>query len=117
MDEKPHLQDHEVVQSTYIKPQARKLHDPDVTFEEYYYYAVQCREEERGLPAPKTDWWHDVVLRKKPAHNVNEHSSGELDSGKQENFANQETRMQISDEEWANASRAFRTASWGACMC
>ena len=38
--------------STAIKPQQRALHDPDVTFEEYYYYAQQTRAEE--LNHPKT---------------------------------------------------------------
>lgn len=31
-------------------------------------------------------------------------------------FANSANRLEISDEEWTNASRAFRTASWGACF-
>ena len=34
----PSWPDDRLVQSTYIKPQARKLHDPDVTFEEYVLF-------------------------------------------------------------------------------
>lgn len=30
------------------------------------------------------------------------------------NLADQQLRLTITDEEWTNASRAFRTASWGA---
>lgn len=44
------------VVSTYIKPQGRKPHDPDVKFEEYYYYAQKTREEEKAYVAPKTNW-------------------------------------------------------------
>jgi hypothetical protein len=29
-----------------IRPQQRKLHDPDVSFEEYHYYAQISRAEE-----------------------------------------------------------------------
>ncbi|TAQ85399.1 hypothetical protein B7494_g6290 [Chlorociboria aeruginascens] len=97
--------------STYIKPQGRKPHDPAVTFEEYYYYAQRTREEEKTIEAPSTNWKH-ILLRKKtetefvlPAPNLEE-----------SNFTSSENRLEISDEEWTNASRAFRTASWGACF-
>jgi hypothetical protein len=102
--------------STYIKPQGRKPHDPDVTFEEYHYYAHKTREEEKNFVAPKTDW-KEIVLRKKKAHDDGNGASGaplthEL-TGK--DFSDRTHRLEISDEEWTNASRAFRTASWGAC--
>ena len=58
--------DRHVVQTTYIKPQARKLHDPDVTFEEYYYYACKTRAEEKNLSEPKIQW-RELMLRKKAA--------------------------------------------------
>lgn len=38
--------DGQVVQSTYIKPQARKLHDPDVTFEEHVHPKFDKRDIE-----------------------------------------------------------------------
>lgn len=115
------------VASTHIRPQARKLHDPDVLFEEYHHYALQTREEERNLPAPKTKW-RDIILRKKPDNEVAEHSdtsngdgAGDpekkfADSVGNVNFSNQERRLEITDQEWSDASRAFRTASWGACF-
>jgi hypothetical protein len=106
-----------VIQNTLIKPQARKLYDSDVTFEEYYYYAQQTREEQRNQVSPKSNW-KDVMLRKKKPHDVAEETNGVTHDPAKEhtetNFANKEKRITISDEEWTNASRAFRTAGWGA---
>jgi hypothetical protein len=39
---------------TYISPQQRLLHDPEVTFEEYHYYALKTRAEEDALAAKDT---------------------------------------------------------------
>jgi hypothetical protein len=101
--------------STYIKPQGRKPHDPDVTFEEYYYYALKTREEEVSIDAPKTDW-REIILRKKnPAGIEGTEGHAVVSQLTAEDFANQYHRLEISDEEWTNASRMFRTASWGAC--
>ena len=103
----------QVVQSTYIKPQARLLHDPAVTFEEYRYYAQRTREEQKTIESPKLRW-REIINRStnKDAPQINaDHDDGKVS---QENFANKETRLQITDEEWINASRAMRTASWGA---
>ena len=104
------------MQSTYIKPQARKVHDANVTFEEYYYYAQKTRAEEQGLKSPKLNW-RQLLLRKKSENEAGEDSHESTDAAKnvaEVNFANRENRMEISDEEWTNASRAYRTASWGA---
>lgn len=101
-------------QASYIKPQARKLHDPDVTFEEYHYYALRAREEEAHVPKPKTQW-REIVLRKKPEmaeDNGDREVGGIVQSDL--NFASRANRLDITDEEWTNASRAFRTASAGA---
>ncbi|KAK0642885.1 transmembrane amino acid transporter protein [Cercophora newfieldiana] len=68
-----------------IKPQQRKLRDPTVTFEEYHYYAQQTRAAEASHPHPGLD----------------------VASEKQGSLA-------VSDEEWANESRALRTATRGA---
>lgn len=99
----------------YIKPQVRKLHDPDVTFEEYHYFAIRTREGEASLPKPKTRW-REVILRKKPEAGVGEQEHvGDVVSSDL-NFSNPANRQEITDEEWTNASRAFRTASAGACF-
>ena len=106
MDEKPKpsTASQEVVQDTYIKPQARKPYDPDVTFEEYHYYANKTREEESTYEPPKFSL-RDIVS--KPDLAEESHLSAR-------DFAD-ENRLHISDEEWTNASRSFRSASWGAC--
>ena len=95
-----------------IKPQARLLHDPAVTFEEYQYYARRTREEEKHLISPKLRW-RQIINR-----TTNE-DAGQIDAGADSkvpevNFANEGNRLQITDEEWTNASRAMRTASSGA---
>ena len=105
----------QVAQSTYIKPRARLLHDPAVTFEEYQYYAQRTREEQKHLESPKLLWRE--VLNRKTKKVARENGPGaDHDGGKvpEVNFANQLDRLQITDEEWTNASRAMRTASWGA---
>ncbi|KAI0552034.1 transmembrane amino acid transporter protein-domain-containing protein [Xylaria curta] len=84
---------------SYYPPRQRKVHDSAVTFEEYYYYAQRTREEQLLLEAPQWQW-RSVFSSNKKAEQVShaEASNGQL----------------VTDEEWVNASRAFRTASWGA---
>jgi hypothetical protein len=96
---------------TLIKPQSRKPHDPSVTFEEYHYFALRTREEEQTLQVPKTNW-KEIVLRKKNATDISALPSSANHEMLQ---VAQLPHLQITDEEWTNASRAFRTASWGAC--
>lgn len=92
----------------YIPPQARKLHDPEVTFEEYHYYATKTRAEQDTLDSPAVKWLQ-LLGGKKEQNNPEQ----ELHLA-QVNLANQKERLTITDIEWTNASRAFRTASWGA---
>lgn len=98
--------------STYIKPQARAVHDSSVTFEEYYFYAQRTREEEKHLDSPVLNW-REIILRKKAKHPDAPANEVHLTA---DNFANRSHRAEITDEEWTNASRAYRTASWGACF-
>jgi len=101
----------DIVPSTYIRPQDRKVHDPDVPFEEYHYYALKTREQQRSLEPPKLNW-REIVLRKKATNEIeNEHIHVYSD----EKVIYGSNRVEITDEEWTNASRAFRTASTGAC--
>ncbi|UNI24693.1 hypothetical protein JDV02_010421 [Purpureocillium takamizusanense] len=101
----------------YVKPQLRKTHDPDVTFEEYHYYAKKTREEELTLEAPKTNW-KGLVMKKKTIPSgegdASTHAAARMPT--EEELANRTNRLEITDEEWTNASRAFRTASGGACF-
>lgn len=92
------------VTRAYIPPSERKVHDSGVTFEEYYYYAQRTREEQRQLAAPQWQWRTVFSSHKRPA-----------DSGEEEHeAASNAAGRAVTDEEWSNASRAFRTASWGA---
>ena len=104
--------DEHALQSTCIKPQARKLHDPHVTLEEYNYYAQKTREEEKHVESPKVNW-RTLWSRKTKPDNAASQSNGQpkqIDL----NLAKEENRLLISDEEWTDASRAYRSASWGA---
>ena len=106
MDDKSRQQ---VTQSTYIKPQARLLHDPAVTFEEYQYYAWRTREEEKHFESPHLQWRQ--IIDPKANKEAHQHDSDPDVNVPQANFANEGDRLQITDEEWTNASRAMRTAS------
>jgi hypothetical protein len=96
--------------SSYIKPQHRKPHDSDVTFEEYNFYAEKTREEEKTIENTGTNW-REILLRKKQEHPTLDNAPA-LDRDTEYQLSH---RLDITDEEWTNASRAFRTASWGAC--
>lgn len=101
----------QVVSSTFIKPQARKPYDTDVSFEEYNYYAQKTRQEELTLEPP--------VLNVRQLFGKN-HRGAQSDTPTntltEEDFKDTKRRLEISDEEWTNASRSVRSASWGACM-
>ncbi|KAI1117738.1 transmembrane amino acid transporter protein-domain-containing protein [Nemania sp. NC0429] len=88
----------------YYPPRQRHVHDSRVTFEEYYFYAQRTREEQRLHESPQWQWLTLFSSRKKaPDTSEEEHSHNAPSSGRI-----------VTDEEWLNASRAFRTASWGA---
>ena len=102
----------QVTYSTYIKPQARLLHDPAVSFEEYQYYAQRTREEQRHLEAPKLIWRE--ILTRSTVKNADKHDAIAVQKATEAKFVTKESRLLITDEEWTNASRAMRTASSGA---
>ena len=104
--------DQNTVQSAYIRPQARKLHDPDVTFEEYHYYALRTREIEKQLISPTLQWRE--ILTHKSSPDDTDGIGHDPEKVTSVNFADKNNRLSISDEEWTNANRAMRTASWGA---
>lgn len=115
MDEKiesaPSLSSREVASTTLIKPQAREPYDPNVTFEEYHYYAQKTRQEELSLEPPVLNVRQ--LFRRKDAHG--DQSEGPTVTLTEDDFKNRERRLEITDEEWTNASRSIRSASWGAC--
>jgi hypothetical protein len=101
----------EVGYSSLIKPQAREPYDPNVAFEEYHYYANKTREEELGLTAPHSNV--RKLFQKASQTDAQDHIPPTTLT--EADFRNPERRLQITDEEWTNASRAFRSASAGAC--
>lgn len=101
----------QVVSPTLIKPQARKPYDTDVSFEEYHYYAQKTRQEELTLEPPVLNVRqffgknHQGAQNETPTNTLTE-----------DDYKDPKRRLEISDEEWTNASRSVRSASWGACM-
>lgn len=93
-----------------IRPQMRKLHDPNITYEEYAYYASKTRQEEDIYASQQGGTGIMQILfpskSGKGASGV-KHASGV-------DYTTAEKRMHISDEEWTNASRALRTATTSA---
>lgn len=120
--ESSHSADTATGTSRAIRPQERKLHDPTVSFEEYYHYAQITREEENNTPARKTDW-REILLRKKTPARLDDSGANESAPIEQEavassnlNMTKKENRINISDKEWTDASRVLRSATWGACF-
>ncbi|KAL9099525.1 MAG: hypothetical protein Q9163_004985 [Psora crenata] len=117
---------------TFIPPQSRLLHDPEVTFEEYLYYAQKTRAEEDALaetdtqttgilqfifppkstPAFKDPLGEAVSSDGNSPHDPEKRSAAINDM----NLAKNGDRLAITDREWTNASRAFRIATWAACF-
>jgi hypothetical protein len=93
-------------------PRLRRLHDPKVSFQEYQHYARVARAEQDALPKPhgrKNIFYYLVPNLQKVAP-----GPADLATRPDVNYSDIEQRKTISDEEWANASRALRTAGTGA---
>ena len=83
--------------SAYPPPSSRKMHDSSVPFEEYYHYAKITRaEQELGVSA-------ELATATTPPG-----SNGEKDLKE----IMPENHARVTDDEWTNASRAIRTATW-----
>ncbi|KIW91008.1 uncharacterized protein Z519_08791 [Cladophialophora bantiana CBS 173.52] len=118
-----------------------KLHDPSIPFEEYLHYAKITRQEEDRLYGPGSDFTQgsgptmtfikEKLLRKRVEHrrqsvpqprlSISAQGEGQIvrhesDSGNEKSVVEKKKfePMTISDEEWVQASRAARTATWGA---
>lgn len=101
-----------------IKPQQRLLHDPNVTFEEYLFYAERTRAEEDRLAQanPARVTLKSVFIPSAGKGVVSEGADGAWSAVTDLNLSDPAVRATISDEEWTNASRALRTASAAACF-
>lgn len=111
LDSNVHVPTQEVAFSTLIRPQAREPYDPSVTFEEYTFYASKTRAEELTLESPVLNI-RRVLAGERGAHDHDTQITTHLTAS---DFTHRERRLMITDEEWTNASRAFRSASWGGC--
>ncbi|KXL49116.1 hypothetical protein M433DRAFT_7937 [Acidomyces richmondensis BFW] len=92
-----------------IAPRLRRLYDSKVSFQEYQYYAQLTRTEQENAPKPEAG--KNLLAYLIPSLQRVEEQSYELSNL---NSSNPAVRVTITDEEWANASRALRTASAGA---
>jgi hypothetical protein len=106
----------------------RLLCDPSITFDEYRYYAELTRNEERetAKTEPATAGIMQMLFPTKSSPGVKQISGSPGSRGS----SNEETekkellpvdldrpkRVNITDTEWTNASRAMRTASGAACF-
>lgn len=107
-----------------IPPSNRLLHDPNVSFYEYTYYAKLTREEEEETyKTSPTVGIMQVLFPTKSSGGVtpidthgNNGSSGEDKEISEKKVGELQQRIEISEAEWTNASRAVRTASGSACF-
>lgn len=85
-----------------------RLHDPNVTFEEYLFYAQKTRAEEAEQPKVKGRGILSVIFPSKSDRGVRRASHHGEKDGSEANPA------VVSELEWTNAHRALRTATRGA---
>ncbi|THX21220.1 hypothetical protein D6D17_00186 [Aureobasidium pullulans] len=108
-------------------PALRNLHDPSVTIEEYFYWAKITREEEKSIPkvnspvrkllsSGKRDTTSTTITGTDPTQSgLSKQSSG---GATNEKLSDSETPrnarpVAVTEDEWLNAARAARTATWG----
>lgn len=98
---------------TYSRPRLMSIHDPSVSFEEYVYWARETRQEELGYTTPQRMNFMSKFGSKRDEkngiHNTTDGKNGASMDNSPPGYSNG-----VSDEEWAVASRAVRTATWGA---
>ena len=92
-----------------VPPQMRLLHDPNVSFQEYQYYARLTRDEQESLPPSRAG--KNLLAYLIPNLQITDRREVEV---VKVNTSDREKRMEISEQEWTNASRALRTATAGA---
>jgi hypothetical protein len=136
----PRLENNGLDATSYPNRVLQKLHDPNVTLEEYMYHAKLTRTDEDRLYGPGSDyqqssgpatrfikekiWRTQVAEREMPPPRLSISAQGEGQvEGKALEQSNDATDSKdsslrasepivITDEEWLNASRAARTATW-----
>lgn len=100
--------------------EVRNMHDSKVTFEEYLHHAKRTRADARFESQERSmNLFKDMKIGRKKQDGAAVALS-DLDSfeGKEMNVATDRKTppeyMAVTDEEWIQASRAARTATWGA---
>ena len=104
--------------SEISRPVQQKLHDPSITIEEYMHYAAITRADDRNVVSTHTDSAMSVAgfksinpFAKKAQPAVA--TTTELNE-KATVDSSPDGRFVITEEEYIQASRAVRTATWGA---
>ena len=110
-------------QTEFVSPKHRLHHDPRVTFEEYHYYALKTREIQDAEALNDATPKGILQIIFPPKSTAPESSTVSPPSGGDGEKISVETpavagdgRLEITDKEWVNASRAMRTATWAACF-
>lgn len=126
--------------TSYPQRVLERLHDPSITIEEYMHYAKVTRAEEDRLYGPGSDYQasdgsamafiKEKILRKRatrrtsiaqPRLSVSAQGEAQIarpiesgtDSGNEKTAHEKNFEpMAVTDEEWVQASRAARTATW-----
>ncbi|RFU29312.1 hypothetical protein B7463_g7030, partial [Scytalidium lignicola] len=128
----------ELIVTDYPPEMLRRLHDPNVSFEEYPYYARESRawenspanmptSDKRGIKdllkkvTGKTEDNGEIILGISPTDDGPNHATGaekpplaKVSPHTDNDGIVTPTRTVISNEEWNTAARATRTATWGA---
>ncbi|KAF7186513.1 N amino acid transport system protein [Pseudocercospora fuligena] len=102
-----------------VRPRHHRLHDPSVSFEEYLHYAKLTRAEEdeaarRDGQTGRARTITEMLLSRKADDAVPMGAAVEEKTVTATAITN--GQLEISSEEWMYASRALRTATWGACF-
>lgn len=97
----------------------RALHDPSISFEEYYYFAQKTRAEEEDHHLSSSGQTRGIFSTIFPSRSGNrvEENSEEKHRGSlmpNVNTSDPNSHASVTDQEWTNASRAVRTATAGA---
>jgi len=109
----------------YSRSALRSLHDPSVSLEEYLHYARLTRAEEKALPDVKSPLGQVLGFKKNhgsekgtittPGQSVDAPSTVSGSGEKQAITDSSAPDVSVvTADEWTQAARAMRTASWGA---
>lgn len=104
------------VESGVPRKSTGKVHDPNVTFEEYYYYAQLSRAHPSEAPDVPSTAAPSGIFKYIPFKKgtVVVENSAIRDEKDPNGFPGGERWHEVSQEEYVQASRALRTATWGA---